>query len=233
VRQQNAAPGGAHPDEPHTDGLGGRLNWLRAGVLGANDGIVSVAGLVVGVAGATTDRGPIFVAGLAGLVAGAVSMALGEYVSVSSQRDTELAMMAKEKRELHEGPQAELAELAALYRARGLSAETADTVARELTAHDPLAAHLEAELNMNAESSRTPGRPPAPRPCPSSWAPCCHWSPSCCRRPRGASRSPWPPSCSRSGSPARSAPVSAAPNPVEPSSGSSSAAPRALRSPIS
>ncbi|MCE3553163.1 VIT family protein [Pseudonocardia sp. RS11V-5] len=156
MEQQNAAPGGAHPDEPHAEGLGGRLNWLRAGVLGANDGIVSVAGLVVGVAGATTDRGAIFVAGLAGLVAGAVSMALGEYVSVSSQRDTELAMMAKEKRELHEDPQAELAELADLYRARGLSAETAETVARELTAHDPLAAHLEAELNMDPDELTSP-----------------------------------------------------------------------------
>ena len=84
-----AASGRAtHPREPHSGGTAGRLNWLRAAVLGANDGIVSVAGIVIGVAGATTDRGPIFTAGLAGLVAGAVSMALGEYVSVSSQRDS-------------------------------------------------------------------------------------------------------------------------------------------------
>ena len=86
-----------HEGEPHTDAGSGRLNWLRAGVLGANDGIVSVAGIVVGVAGATAARGPIFTAGLAGLVAGAVSMALGEYVSVSSQRDSEHAQLAQEK----------------------------------------------------------------------------------------------------------------------------------------
>jgi vacuolar iron transporter family protein len=85
---------GTHPREPHAGGLAGRLNWLRAAVLGANDGIVSVAGIVIGVAGATTSRGPIFTAGLAGLVAGAVSMALGEYVSVSSQRDSEHAQIA-------------------------------------------------------------------------------------------------------------------------------------------
>src|SRR2546430_6755135 len=90
----------AHGGEPHAAAMGSRLNWLRAGVLGANDGIVSVAGLVVGVAGATTDRGPIFTAGLAGTVAGAVSMALGEYVSVSSQRDSERAQLAMERAEL-------------------------------------------------------------------------------------------------------------------------------------
>ena len=84
-----------HPHEPHAAGVAGRLNWLRAAVLGANDGIVSVAGIVVGVAGATAARGPVFTAGLAGLVAGAVSMALGEYVSVSSQRDSETALLAR------------------------------------------------------------------------------------------------------------------------------------------
>jgi VIT1/CCC1 family predicted Fe2+/Mn2+ transporter len=100
--QVEAAAGGraTHPREPHSAGTAGRLNWLRAGVLGANDGIVSVAGIVIGVAGATTARGPIFTAGLAGLVAGAVSMALGEYVSVSSQRDSERAQISQEKREL-------------------------------------------------------------------------------------------------------------------------------------
>ena len=108
----DAANGATHADEPHAGGLGGKLNWLRAGVLGANDGIVSVAGLVVGVAGATAERAPIFTAGLAGLVAGAVSMALGEYISVSSQRDTEMALLAKEKQELQEDPESELAELA-------------------------------------------------------------------------------------------------------------------------
>ncbi len=105
---QQAAPDpgstGAHPAEPHSSGMAGRLNWLRAGVLGANDGIVSVAGLVVGVAGATTTRGAIFTAGLAGLVAGAVSMALGEYVSVSSQRDSETAQLSKECVEAQEQP---------------------------------------------------------------------------------------------------------------------------------
>jgi VIT1/CCC1 family predicted Fe2+/Mn2+ transporter len=147
---------GTHRDEPHGGGLGDRLNRLRAGVLGANDGIVSVAGLVVGVAGATTERGPLFTAGLAGLVAGAVSMALGEYVSVSSQRDTELALLSTEKRELREDPDTELAELAALYRAKGLTAPTAETVARELTAHDPLGAHLDAELHLDPEELTNP-----------------------------------------------------------------------------
>jgi VIT1/CCC1 family predicted Fe2+/Mn2+ transporter len=132
------------------------LNWLRAGVLGANDGIVSVAGIVVGVAGATAARGPIFTAGLAGLVAGAVSMSLGEYVSVSSQRDSETAELAQEKRELSEMPTAELAELTALYEAKGLSAATARTVAAELTAHDALAAHLDAELRLDPADLANP-----------------------------------------------------------------------------
>jgi len=120
-----------HPREPHSGGTAGRLNWLRAAVLGANDGIVSVAGIVIGVAGATTNRGPIFTAGLAGLVAGAVSMALGEYVSVSSQRDSERAQIKQEKRELAASPEAELTELTALYEAKGLSAAT---VLQDLTA---------------------------------------------------------------------------------------------------
>src|SRR5450631_584189 len=138
-----AASGRAtHPREPHSGGTAGRLNWLRAAVLGANDGIVSVAGIVIGVAGATTNRGPIFTAGLAGLVAGAVSMALGEYVSVSSQRDSEAAQLAQEQRELAEDPNAELAELVELYRGKGLSESTAHQVAAELTEHDALAAHL-------------------------------------------------------------------------------------------
>src|SRR6478672_8252259 len=116
---------GTHAGEAHVDASAGRLNALRAAVLGANDGIVSVAGIVVGVAGATDRRGPIFTAGLAGLVAGAVSMALGEYVSVSSQRDSERAMVAKERRELAESPDTELAELTAIYEAKGLSPQTA------------------------------------------------------------------------------------------------------------
>jgi VIT1/CCC1 family predicted Fe2+/Mn2+ transporter len=145
-----------HPDEPHVGGSAGRLNWLRAAVLGADDGIVSVAGIVVGVAAATSARGPIFTAGLAGMVAGAVSMALGEYVSVSTQRDSELAQLAQEKRELAETPAAELAELTALYEAKGLSAATARTVAAELTAHDPLAAHLDAELHIDPDDLAHP-----------------------------------------------------------------------------
>src|SRR5487761_287850 len=147
---QAAAEGRAtHPREPHSGGTAGRLNWLRAAVLGANDGIVSVAGIVIGVAGATTSRGPIFTAGLAGLVAGAVSMALGEYVSVSSQRDSEHAQIRQEKRELASTPEAELTELTALYEAKGLSAATARTVAAELTARNALAAHLDAELHID------------------------------------------------------------------------------------
>ena len=145
-----------HLAEPHTAGIAGRLNWLRAAVLGANDGIVSVAGLVVGVAGATSARGPIFTAGLAGLVAGAVSMALGEYVSVSSQRDSETAQLAQEKRELIDTPEQELAELTAIYQAKGLSAATARTVAAELTAHDALTAHLDAELHMDPDDLADP-----------------------------------------------------------------------------
>ncbi len=149
---------GTHPREPHAGGIAGRLNWLRAAVLGANDGIVSVAGIVIGVAGATTARGPIFTAGLAGLVAGAVSMALGEYVSVSSQRDSERAQIKQEKRELASSPQAELTELTALYEAKGLSAATARTVAVELTARDPLAAHLDAELHIDPADIPSPAQ---------------------------------------------------------------------------
>jgi VIT1/CCC1 family predicted Fe2+/Mn2+ transporter len=142
--------------EPHAANAAGRLNWLRAGVLGANDGIVSVAGIVVGVAGATSARGPIFTAGLAGLVAGAVSMALGEYVSVSSQRDSQDTLLAQEARELAESPEQELAELAAIYQAKGLSAATASTVAAELTAHDVSAAHLDAELHLDPDDLANP-----------------------------------------------------------------------------
>src|SRR6204780_5296362 len=145
-----------HPGEPHAGATAGRLNWLRAGVLGANDGIVSVAGIVVGVAGATSARGPIFTAGLAGLVAGAVSMARGEYVSVSSQRDSERAEISQEKRELASTPEAELTELTALYEARGLSPATARTVAEELTARDALAAHLDAELHIDPDDIHSP-----------------------------------------------------------------------------
>jgi len=146
----------AHDDEPHAGGMPTKLNWLRAGVLGANDGIVSTAGLVVGVAGATSSKGAIFTAGLAGLVAGAVSMALGEYISVSSQRDSERTQLAKERRELAELPDQELAELAGIYRAKGLSPSTAQLVAEELTAHDALAAHADAELGIDPEGLTNP-----------------------------------------------------------------------------
>jgi VIT1/CCC1 family predicted Fe2+/Mn2+ transporter len=143
-------------DEPHGGNLASRLNWLRAGVLGANDGIVSVAAIVVGVAGATTSRRTILTAGLAGLFAGAMSMAAGEYVSVSSQRDTEQAMLEVERRELAETPEAELEELAELYARKGLSAQLAHDVARELTAHDALAAHADAELGIDPDQLSDP-----------------------------------------------------------------------------
>lgn len=139
----------SHSNEPHQQGIAQRLNWLRAGVLGANDGIVSVAAIVVGVAGATSAVAPILTAGVAGLVGGAISMALGEYVSVSSQSDSERALIEKEKRELREMPEEELDELAGLYEAKGLQPETARQVAIELTAHDAVAAHLSAELNID------------------------------------------------------------------------------------
>jgi vacuolar iron transporter family protein len=142
--------------EAHDGSVAGRLNWLRAGVLGANDGIVSTAGLVIGVAAATTDRGAVLTAGLAGLAAGAMSMAVGEYVSVSTQRDSEKALIAKERRELDEEPEAELAELAAIYRGKGLSRELALQVAEQLTAHDALAAHAEVELGIDPENYTNP-----------------------------------------------------------------------------
>src|SRR5215212_963489 len=141
----------AHPAEPHAPGRAGRLNRLRAGALGANDGIVSVAGIVVGVAGAGGSRSAIATAGVAGLVAGAVSMALGEYVSVSSQRDSETALVSRERAELAASPAQELEELALLYQAKGLSPATARTVAEELTAGDALAAHLDAELHLDPD----------------------------------------------------------------------------------
>ncbi|QIZ98830.1 MULTISPECIES: VIT family protein [unclassified Leifsonia] len=147
---------GQHADEPHREGLAQRLNWLRAGVLGANDGIVSVAAVVVGVAGATRDIAPILTAGVAALVGGAISMALGEYVSVSSQRDSEHALIAKERRELAEMPEQELAELTGLYEAKGLKPETARQVAIELTEHDVLAAHLSAELGIDQDDVVSP-----------------------------------------------------------------------------
>jgi VIT1/CCC1 family predicted Fe2+/Mn2+ transporter len=136
--------------------IANRLNWLRAGVLGANDGIVSVAGLVVGVAAASGATSLIFSAGIAGLVAGAVSMALGEYVSVSTQRDTQRALLRQQRRQLADMPEAKLAELAAHYAAKGLSPQTARRVAAELTNHDALTAHAEAELGIDPDDLSNP-----------------------------------------------------------------------------
>jgi VIT1/CCC1 family predicted Fe2+/Mn2+ transporter len=133
-----------------------RLNSLRAAVLGANDGIVSTAGIVIGVAGATQDGFAIFAAGIAGLTAGALSMAVGEYVSVSAQRDTEMALLEKERRELEEMPEEELLELAGLYEAKGLSTELAMEVAKQLHEHDALAAHAETELGIDPEALTSP-----------------------------------------------------------------------------
>ncbi|MFL0354912.1 VIT family protein [Erythrobacter sp. GH1-10] len=133
-----------------------RIGWLRAAVLGANDGIVSTASLMVGVAGAAADKPEVIIAGVAGLAAGALSMAAGEYVSVSSQSDTESADLARERHELATQPEAELAELTAIYEDRGLSSELARQVAEELTAHDALATHARDEL---AISDLTRARP--------------------------------------------------------------------------
>lgn len=133
-----------------------RIGWLRAAVLGANDGIVSTASLIVGVAAAAGDKSEILVAGLAGLVAGAMSMAAGEYVSVSSQADTEQADMARERQELAALPEAELAELAGIYQARGLSSELALEVAQALTAKDAFGAHVRDELGISSVSTARP-----------------------------------------------------------------------------
>lgn len=142
--------------EPHNLAFASKLNWLRAGVLGANDGIVSVAALLVGVAAATTDSGALLIAGIASVAAGATSMALGEYVSVSSQRDSERALINLEKRELEEMPEEEFEELVLIYEAKGLTKKTARTVAEELTKHDALKAHLEAELHISEEHLTNP-----------------------------------------------------------------------------
>jgi VIT1/CCC1 family predicted Fe2+/Mn2+ transporter len=128
---------------------GTRSGWLRAAVLGANDGILSTASLVIGVAAASSSREPIILAGVAGLVAGALSMAAGEYVSVSSQEDLEKADLARERTELQEMPEEELKELAEIYEERGLDKSLALQVAKQLTAHDALGAHARDELGIN------------------------------------------------------------------------------------
>ena len=133
-----------------------RVGWLRAAVLGANDGIVSVAGLVVGVAAGGVGHGAILAAGVAGTVAGAMSMAAGEYVSVQSQADTERADIDAERRELSEEPEAELEELARLYRHRGLEPALARQVAEQLTDHDPLGAHAREQMGLSESQSVRP-----------------------------------------------------------------------------
>lgn len=138
--------------------MAAKLNWLRAGVLGANDGIVSTAGLVMGVAGATTDSAAILIAGVAGLVAGSISMAGGEYTSVSAQKDSEKAALQKERLELAADPEGELRELAWFYEQKGMSLELATKVAEELTAKDALKAHAEAELGIDSEQHASPGQ---------------------------------------------------------------------------
>ncbi|MFI7295915.1 VIT family protein [Streptomyces sp. NPDC050121] len=142
--------------EAHDASLGSRLNWLRAAVLGANDGIVSTAGLVVGVAGATDDRSALLTAGLAGLLAGSMSMAAGEYVSVSTQRDSEKAALALERRELREQPKAELEELTELLEERGLSRQVAREAAVQLTERDALKAHARVELGIDPDDLTNP-----------------------------------------------------------------------------
>ncbi|WP_051815802.1 VIT1/CCC1 transporter family protein, partial [Glycomyces tenuis] len=143
-------------DDTGPGSLGNRLNWLRAGVLGANDGIVSTAGIVLGVAGATTDRATIMVSGLAGLVAGALSMAGGEYTSVSTQRDTEATLVDATERELAEDPEAAEDDLAESLEARGLSASTSRLVARELAELDPLGARSQLEFGLDPEELTSP-----------------------------------------------------------------------------
>jgi VIT1/CCC1 family predicted Fe2+/Mn2+ transporter len=133
-----------------------RIGWLRAAVLGANDGILSTASLLVGVASANTERTGVLLAGVAGLVAGAMSMAAGEYVSVSSQSDTERADLARERKELAETPQMEREELANIYIGRGLTSELAHQVADQMTAHDALAAHARDELGITEIATARP-----------------------------------------------------------------------------
>lgn len=140
----------------HEKHRSGRSGWLRAAVLGSNDAIVSTASLMMGIAATRASTDTILISGFAALTAGAMSMAAGEYVSVSSQADAEAADIAREKQELAEAPEAELHELAAIYRARGLDKELALQVARQLSAHDRLAAHLRDELGIDEQSRARP-----------------------------------------------------------------------------
>lgn len=138
--------------------MAARLNWLRAGVLGANDGIVSTAGLVMGVAAATTDSTAILVAGVAGLVAGSISMAGGEYTSVSAQKDSEKASLEKERQELKSTPREELEELAWFYEQKGISSGLAQQVAQALSSKNALQAHADAELGIDTDQHVSPGQ---------------------------------------------------------------------------
>ncbi len=133
-----------------------KLNWLRASVLGANDGIVSVSAVIVGMAGATNSKSLVLTAGVAAVVAGALSMAVGEYVSVSAQRDTEKALLERERIELLTVPEQEQEELVVIYQKKGLSRKTAEIVAAEFTAHDAFAAHVDAELNLDPNDLTNP-----------------------------------------------------------------------------
>ena len=157
VAPRGPGSAGPHAGEPHgAESTGSRLNRLRAGVLGANDGIVSTAGVVVGVAATSSSIPVVATAGGAALLAGALSMAAGEYVSVSTQRDTEEALLATERQELAETPDAELEELAGLYEEKGLTPELAREVAVQLTRRDALAAHADAELHLDPDELTSP-----------------------------------------------------------------------------
>lgn len=145
-----------HFHDDFSGDVGGRLNWLRAAVLGANDGIVSTAGVVMGVAGATDDSGAIVIAGIAALTAGALSMGAGEYVSVSTQRDSEKSLLHLEAMELAQMPRTEEGELAKMYEEKGLTAQTARQVARELTEHDALRAHADVEFGIDPDNLTNP-----------------------------------------------------------------------------
>jgi len=138
------------------EGLGNRLNWLRAGVLGANDGIVSTAGIVMGVAGATSDRNAILIAGIAALVAGALSMAAGEYVSVSTQRDAELALIEHERHDLARMPEEEMRHLASMLEEKGMSAKVAWEAAQQIHEKDPLRVHAELEFGIDLDDVTNP-----------------------------------------------------------------------------
>ncbi|HVY72848.1 MAG TPA: VIT family protein [Candidatus Paceibacterota bacterium] len=143
-------------NEPHGDAVAPQLNWLRAAILGANDGIVSVSALVMGVAGASAGAGTLLLTGVAGMLAGAMSMAVGEYVSVSSQRDTEKALLEKERMELEQFPEQELEELTQIYQKKGMKRATAELVAREMTEHDAFGTHVREELNIHPEELTNP-----------------------------------------------------------------------------